>query len=393
MSFLITQGFPDFNVYSTPLLLLVVQGLIFVSLLLLRYFKKRVASDFFLGFILLIVCYEQICYTVGFMGWYNVFRNTKINYGLIPMSLAIAPLIYFYVKSVTTSRFKFRPKDWWHFVPAISLVVYRIAIYTYDALQPDFQDTQNGYLKLHLDEPFVMPALSFISFGQMLLYLAFTFQLFFHYRKKINAFFSNTYALELRWILSFLIAFSVLFLYGTAQTIIGSLFTELDYTQRYWLNIVMALVVLFVGIKGFFTDTNSLKKLEFLFTPDAIVVPEQRDLDKSEFNKDELTRLDDFMKTHRPYLEADLNLITLSRKLDLSRAQLSQLINDGHGKNFNDYVNSYRIDAVKMMLQQGKQERLSLLGIALECGFNSKATFNRVFKKITGMSPTVFLQK
>lgn len=393
MSIYIVQGFPDFNIYSTPLLLLVVQGFIFVCLLFYRYYKKRITSDLFLGIILLVVCYQQICYTVGFMGWYDTFRNTKINYWLIPVSLAIAPLLYFYVKAVTTSHFIFKGRDWWHFMPIIMLVIYRMCIYTYDALQPSFEDTQNGYLKIHLDEPIVLPALSFISFIQMLLYLAFTFQLFYFYRKKINAFFSDTYILELRWILSFLIAFSLLFIYGTAQTIIGSFFTELHYTERYWLNITMALVVLFVGIKGYFTDTTNLQKLAFRFTPDAIVAREQPDLNRSTVSKDEVKRLDTYMIAHRPYLEADLNLITLSRKLNLTRAQLSHLINEGHGKNFNDYVNGYRISAVKQMLKDGKQEQLSLLGIALECGFNSKATFNRVFKKIAGTSPSAFLQK
>lgn len=386
-------AFPDFNIHSTPLLLLVIQGLIFVALLLIRYSRKRILSDLFLATILLVVCYEQICYTVGFMGWYNDFRNTKINYWLIPLSTAIAPLIYLYVKSITTSAFRFRRMDWWHFALAISLIVYRMFIYTYDALQPGFESTQNGFLKIHLDEAFVLPSLRVVSFAQMLLYLAFTFQLFYQYRKKINAFFSNTYVLELRWILSFLIAFTLLFLYGAGQDIIGSFFIELSYSQRYGLNIFMALVVLFVGIKGYFTDTTQLKKLHFSFTPEPIVIPEQSEVVVSSVSQEEMDTLIRYMDIEKPYLEPDLNLITLSRKLHMSRSQLSQIINDGFDKNFNDFVNGYRIGAVKQMLVSGRQEQLSLLGIAMECGFNSKATFNRVFKKMTGKSPTMFLQK
>ena len=383
------QGFPDFNIHSTPLLILVVQGLIFVGLLFRRYVVKRNPSDLFLGMILLIVCYEQICYTVGFMGWYNVYRNTKINYWLIPMSVAIAPLIYFYVKSLTTSSFKFKKSDWWHFALAIGLVVYRTSIYTYDALQPGFDDTQNGYLKIHLDEAYVLTSLSFISFAQMIIYLSFTFQLFFTYRKKINAFFSNTYKLELKWILSFLIAFTLLFLYGAVQTFIGTMITDLSYTQQYWLNIFMAIVVLYVGIRGFFTDTTKLKKLDFSFTPQIITVPEHEET--SQVSEEEVTLVREYMESEHPYLDPELNLITLSRKLKLSRAKLSEIINHGFGKNFNDFVNSYRVDAVKKMLDDGKQEQLSLLVIAHECGFNSKATFNRVFKKLTQISPTEYL--
>jgi AraC-like DNA-binding protein len=385
--------FPDFNIYSTPLLLLVLQGLIFVVLLLLRYARKRNLSDLFLGSILLVICYEQICYTVGFLGWYNVFRNTKINYWLIPLSTAVAPLIYLYVKSITTSFFRFKRRDWWHFAIAIGLIVYRVCIYTYDALQSGFAETQNGYLKIYLDEAFVLPSLNVISFSQMLLYLAFTFQLFYQYRKKLNVYFSNTYALELRWILIFLITFTLLFVYSTGQDIIGSFFMEMNYSQRYGLNIFMALVVLFIGVKGYFTDTTKLKKLQFSFTPQPIITPERDEELASSVSQEERDALVHYMNSERPYLDPELNLITLSRKLNMSRSQLSHIINDGFDKNFNDFVNEHRIEAVKQMLISGKQKQLSLLGIAMECGFNSKATFNRVFKKMTGESPTMYLDK
>ena len=112
----------------------------------------------------------------------------------------------------------------------------------------------------------------------MLVYLAFTLQLFFNYRKKIKQYFSNTYKIELNWILSFLILFSVLFLYGTIQDIIGSRFIDLGYEQRWWLNLLTAIVTLYVGIKGYFTDTTKLNKLDFTFSPKTIAIPDGSDL-------------------------------------------------------------------------------------------------------------------
>lgn len=383
-------SFPDFNIRSTPLLILVVQGLIFVGLLFARYLKKKNKSDLFLGLILLIICYEQTCYTVGFMGWYNVFRNTKINYFLIPMGFAIAPLIYFYVKSITTSNFKFRKKDWWHFVPIFLMIIFRFSIYFYDSLQPGFNDTQNGILKLSVDEPIVSPIYMFLSFAQMLLYLAFTFQLFYNYRRKIKQYFSNTYKLELNWILSFLIAFSVLFLYSSLQSVIGSLVVDLNYEQRWWLNIFMAIVVLFVGIKGYFTDTTKLNKLSFTFSPNPESIPQIKEND-TEISKEEIRKVSNYMDTEKPYLNPDLNLSDLANLLEMNRAQLSQVINTGFHKNFNDFINEYRVNTFKEKLNLGEHHQLSLLGIAYDCGFNSKATFNRVFKKITLISPTEFL--
>lgn len=381
--------FPDFNIHSTPLLILVLQGLIFVFLLFGKYFRHKNPSHLILALILLLVCYHQICYTVGFMGWYNEYTTTKINYWLIPISLALAPMIYLYVKSITSSNFTFKGKDWWHFSGAFALIGYRVFIYTYDYMQPGFHETQNGILKLSLDEPILQPALFFIDSGVMLLYLAFTFQLFYNYRNKIQQYFSNTYKLELNWVLSFLIVFTAHYLYGTIQTLISELITPLSYTQQYWHNIFMALLVLYVGITGYFTDTTKLKKLSFSFTPNPISIPQS---DKSsDIPLAEVEKLQTYMAQEKPYLNPDLNLSDLAEELSMTRAQLSQVINIGFNKNFNDFVNGFRVDAFKEKLNEGKHKQLSLLGIAYDCGFNSKATFNRVFKKLTQTSPTEFL--
>lgn len=381
--------FPNFNIHSTPLLILVFQGLIFVGLLLVKYGKKRNPSDLLLAMILLLVCYQQTCYTVGFMGWYDTYRNTKINYWLMPIALALGPMIYMYIRSVTTSYFKFVKKDLRHFALAIVLVVYRVSIYIYDASQPGFEATQNGILKLALDEPIVLPILSFLNFAVMLLYLAFTFQLFYNYRNKIQQYFSNTYKLELNWILSFLVVFTALFLYGTVQTLINEYVTELSYKQQWWLNLFMAIITIYVGIRGYFTDTTKLKRLNFSFTPSPISIP-QVEKDKN-VSKEEVDLIRSFMEKEKPYLNPELNLSDLAKDLGMSRAQLSQVINNGFQKNFNDFVNSFRIDTFKEKLKEGEHKQLSLLGIAYDCGFNSKATFNRVFKKLTNASPTEYL--
>ena len=385
--------FPDFNRWSLPLLIFVLQGLIFVVLLLYRYFKKRHISDLFLGLILLLTCYAQICYTVGFMGWYDEFRTTKINYFLINIGIAVAPLIYLYVKSITTSNFKFKKTSWWHFALAFTVVVYRFGIYTYDALQPGFKATQNGLLKIELDEAYVQSIMGYIETPFILIYLAFTFQLFYSYRKKIIQYFSNTYKLELNWILSFLVLFSLSFLYSTIQDIVGSRFIDLGYQQRWWLNLFMAIVTLYVGVKGYFTDTTKLNKLDFTFTPKTIGIPEETSHFEDETISDsDIEVVKNLMDVEKAYLDPELNLSDLAKLAHMSRGQLSEIINTAFKKNFNDFVNTYRVEAFKAMLKENKHKQLSLLGLAQDCGFNSKATFNRVFKKITNYSPTEYLR-
>ncbi len=100
--------------------------------------------------------------------------------------------------------------------------------------------------------------------------------------------------------------------------------------------------------------------------------------------------LSQFMETKAPYLDPDLSLFSLSEFLHVMPNHLSQTINEKENQNFFDYINKYRINAVKIQILAGKLQEHTLLGIALDCGFNSKASFNRAFKKYTGLTPTEF---
>jgi YesN/AraC family two-component response regulator len=121
-------------------------------------------------------------------------------------------------------------------------------------------------------------------------------------------------------------------------------------------------------------ETEPIGKL--LFTPEELEIRARQ--------------LDDFMKKQQPWLEPELTLSSLATQIKLNTSQLSYLINNGFEKNFNDYVNQYRVDAVKQKMKTTEFQHLSLLGIAFESGFNSKATFNRAFKKLTGLAPSEF---
>lgn len=382
--------FPNFNIHSTPLLVLVLQGVIFSVLLGVRYFKGKRNSDLFLTLILLITCYHRTTYTIGFMDWYDTYRNTKINYYLISLEMVLAPLIYLYVKSVTTSDFKFKRKQLWHFLPWTLFLLIKVFILLYDASQPGFSEHQNGYAVINIEWKYINPLVVFFSTSQMLLYLAFTFQHFYTYKLKIQHYFSNIYKLELNWIRNFLFVYSFIFIYGILQIFIDEFIVELHWTQKWWLQFFSALIVIYVGIKGYFTNTISLTALNFDSKSEIKIVKENKKAAVIEADKQ---RVFHYFKEEKPYLNPDLNLSDLARALHMNRATLSEVINYGFHQNFNDFVNTYRVALVKEKLLKGEHAKISLVGIAFDAGFNSKATFNRVFKKLTNTSPTEFLQK
>lgn len=96
------------------------------------------------------------------------------------------------------------------------------------------------------------------------------------------------------------------------------------------------------------------------------------------------------MKINRFYLDEELSLNSLAKKLGISIHELSKIINTGLRKNFNDFVNEFRIQDVTRKMRDPAYNRITLLGIAYDCGFNSKSTFNRAFKEITGKSPAEY---
>ena len=106
-----------------------------------------------------------------------------------------------------------------------------------------------------------------------------------------------------------------------------------------------------------------------------------------------LEKLKFLMTKDRVFLNSDLNLELLSNYLGISEKQCSYLLNKGMSMNFNQYVNNFRIEAFKERIQKGQNKTFTLTSIAYECGFNSKSTFNRVFKSTCGVTPSEFVKR
>ena len=99
------------------------------------------------------------------------------------------------------------------------------------------------------------------------------------------------------------------------------------------------------------------------------------------------------MLLEKPYLNSDINLNKLAELLEMKPKTVSLKINQNCGKNFYDLINSYRVKEFQKLVKTSNLEKLSLLGLAFEAGFNSKSTFNSAFKKNTELTPSQYLKK
>jgi len=139
------------------------------------------------------------------------------------------------------------------------------------------------------------------------------------------------------------------------------------------------------------------KKIEDLMANNTKQTAAKPYQDLSPVSKEEADRilmnLEMVMNKEQPFLQADLTLRSLADLVKTTDKKLSFVLNQKLKSNFYDYLNKHRVEAFKKRLAEGANEKLSLVGIALECGFKSKSSFYRAFKAEVGSSPSAYLKE
>jgi AraC-like DNA-binding protein len=229
------------------------------------------------------------------------------------------------------------------------------------------------------------------------------------FRKKIEETYSEISRKRVEWMSTF--AYSVLaILIFSAAGFYGRKWHIPFLHTLYHLNyVLLVLLVYWIGYKAllqpviFETDTiapdltanQSINVKPGIINENKVSVnSEIRKYTRSGLEEEEAEKiygnLIRFMKTNKPYLNPELNIYQLSDDLGLKKHHLSQVINEKSGMNFFDFVNTFRVEEIKRNLADPAMRNFTLLGIGLESGFNSKATFNSAFKKFTGLTPSDF---
>ncbi|MBK8490469.1 MAG: helix-turn-helix transcriptional regulator [Saprospirales bacterium] len=389
----------NFNIYSSLLLPFVVQGILFTNLLWVRGWRDDRLSDKLLGTLLFLFTLRVANWMLGFAGWYDshdIF-TTFVFYFPFNHWLLMGPLLYFYFRSLTNQSFRIRGKDLWHLAPWLltlgEFATYFISdVVVFHHLQgnpyPSHYGTQGPLRESGLGP--VGNIIDILGYLSLIFYAVWTLLLFRKYRRYVNDHFSETLSIDFSWLRNLLVtvvlAWLLSLVYSTLSNLLGF---NISYVQFWYSYFAWGLVIYYLSIQGYFTRQPETLHLQFepLNTevePEPGFIPEVTD--------PLVEKLLRWMEVHKPYLDPDLTLANLAGKLDVHPNLLSRVLNSAFGKNFNDFINEYRVEALKKALNDPATNHLSLLGKALECGFNSKATFNRAFRKHTGHSPSEFVR-
>ncbi len=365
------------SLYTTPLQLGYFFSLLMWILFLIRGYKEQRLSDKLLGWIMFILAMELQDYTFGFAG-INVLWN-ELNGFPRGVSLLFGPVVYFYFRSQVNREFSFSRKDLWHFAPYTFAFLYEFIFFIQGPEAVEYLQNSTHFMVLG----YINRVVRIASFAY---YLSMCIIIYRKYRSWSLNQFSNIELINFNWFRNFIYAMIFWLIFREVMNVIDAMM-DLEFYQDWWWNLALVAVAYYIGLAGY--SQNQPSKIFFELSPKEGVKESESANDEA---KGIANKLKSLMEEDRLYIQPDLNLQELAQHLKINTVQLSNTINQAFGKNFNEYINTYRIEEFIRLYTEDDDRRYTMLSIALDSGFNSKATFNRAFKKIKGVSPKDFLK-
>jgi AraC-like DNA-binding protein len=368
---------------NTIILLGAIQGFIISSLLF--FSKKNKQSNRLLAVLIFLMSLASFNLYANYENWFNSDILRFIS-DLIPMVIVMpfGPLLYLYIQSSLDSNFKVTKKLRFHFYPVIIDLVPQLATYIF------IIGVLTGVLKNHpqpwgifIDEYNVyadIPRWMSVSF-----YVWMSAKYLASFKQKQNGVL-NGQTINFKWLQQFIrvfATFQIIWLVFLIPYVIpkytDKLLNEFDWYPLY---IPLAIIIYWLGIKGYIvsqTEVSLIKKTQPVsstLSAEAIALT--------------IVSLKKTMTDGKLFLNPNLNLTILSEHTSIPQKTISFVLNQNLNKSFSEFVNEYRIEAFKEKILHPETDNLTIAGVALECGFSSQATFQRIFKQSTGISPSEF---
>ena len=359
----------------------------FLDLLLLSKRKKTLPDKILAGWLFFVTLHLLLFY----------FRKMWLYPELLgiemPLPLVHGPFLYLYTLALTGRQLSWKVALL-QALPFLAVIVYLIPFFSLPVEQKVFVFKNEG---VGYEMFIVIKSFAIIASGVLYVFLS-SIVLRKHRIAIVNQF-SYTEKVNLDW-LQYLIYW------------MGVIWLLVIFTNDDWVLGAAVLFVLFIGFFGirqagiFHSPEIPLpdSKTEAIVTPpvevDSIAESElPSEEEKPKYQKSGLSaeasetlhrQLAEMMRDNRPYRESELSLSDLAALLNTQSNYLSRVINEKEGKNFYDYINTLRIEEFKRIAESPESKKYTLLALAEQCGFNSKSSFNRYFKKVTGRSPSEF---
>ncbi len=346
---------------------IVVFIMILLSVFLFTVKTKNKLSNRLFGVYLLVIAFDLI----GF------FTNKTIDYPnlhilKVSSSLLQLPIFYLYVLSACYSNFKIKKKHIIHsFLFLLFAFIFKITAFSSQSLM--FYE--------------VMGELQFFS------YIITVFIILKKYKTLYLENYSNANYAIYKWLFKITVFSCIAHTFVLIRWYLSnSLYQQYILNINILISISVLLITVFFVLRALyqpelFTGINiNLKLLKTSIkkkTKETIV-------QKNELENESLKKLTSFMKKEKPFLDFELTLQKLAFEIKIPERELSLLINHHLSKHFFDFINEYRINEAKTILENPDKKEVTILEILYQVGFNSKSSFYTAFKKETNKTPTQY---
>lgn len=366
-------------VYIDPILYIGISQSFFAGLLVATKKPVTTANRLMAAWLFLI------CVELAF-----ALLNSRVieMYAFPFVAFTYGPLLYLYILFMTNPERKFNWLSLIHFVPFLVFFAVSV-IFREIPLLKDLRHffTPDRFISLRI----VYSTCLFLSVSTYSL-LAFI-EISRHQANLKNLISFTSNVITLNWLkvvsISFYVSFLILFILG-GLNMIANIIPFDPYFVVFAFIALLSFVYSFYGIKQPVIFGSEVK----------ITGGEQKDSEKyiksglkdSQAQK-YLEKLITFMEEKKPYLNRDLSIHDLSYMTGIPRHHITQVLNEKHKKNFFTFINEYRVKEVISRFSDPKNNNFTILAIAYDSGFNSKATFNTIFKNQTGLTPSEYREK
>ncbi len=351
------------------LLLVSGQGLL-LSFALISSILKKNYSSFFLGIITTVITLE-ILNIWGMRASYHSLENA-FPFWVFGSYLSLPPALWLFVKLNTQPTFQLKPKYSIFFIPTIIEITTELfSFYSNRLLRTNYQLIENSFwYTLTEIVPIITMVLVLIFFVKELNRL--------NKRLKKMPIAKNKFLQTSKLYIFFLVFFSL--------TLFWLLITIFNFKVFIVVEIILLLFLFVLGYIGYFQPS-------FFNIPKVLKAEIIKEKFSQYDDEKELKRLNTLFENEKIYIQQKLSIKEVASRLHLPERYVSGIINSYHNTTFTSYVNSFRVADVIERINDPKESNKTLIGIAMESGFNSKSSFNSIFKATTGKNPSSFLKR
>lgn len=365
----------DFNVLSVTLLASAGQGVVLAWTLALS--PHNTTANRSLAALILAVALYMTPFIIGYGGLYD--RLPWLSFAPFDVTLVFGPLFYWHTLALTGGRLG--KNRLWHFAPFAAQFLSQAIIFPWPL---SFKNWWNTIAHEPLIDPFFTVA-AFVSLGA---YGWLSWRRYRAYKEWLRNNRADGERFDPTWIRNALYAVALVAMVWAGFAIANALDPARDYFDQFWLYVGFGLLAIYLGVEGWRNAGQVYPPMTEASPPDvATSDAPARNADRNWAEQgaawaDEIERLE-------LWRDPDVSLASMARAVGANTAYVSKALNEGLGVSFHDFVNRRRVEALKRLLADPTETR-DLMSLAFEVGFRSKASFNRVFSDIAGMTPSAF---